>query len=591
MRISRVVTSNIFWLVSAVFACTSARAAPTLTNITVNPANPVISIGQRQDFTASGLFSDGSRHALGPTVTQVVGGDRHTCELLAGGAVQCWGDNSSGQLGDGTNTRQFKPVRVVGISTATALAGGRYHTCALLADGTVRCWGYNYYGGLGNGTTTNSNVPVVVSGLSDVTALAAGDAYTCALLNGGALKCWGFNLYGELGNGTTVAATTPVNVSGISTATAVATGYSHTCAVLAGGTAACWGSNFSGELGGGTTTPYSTNPLPVPVIGISTATALAAGANSTCAVLDGGALRCWGSNVFGQLGDGTMASSNTPVSVSGIDSAVSVSAGQFHACALLAGGGVQCWGSNYYGELGDGTTTASSVPVSVLDGATAISAVANHSFALLASGAALGWGENPDGQLNDGTTTSSSTPVLIRGTPGVDWTSSDPTVATVDAFGSALGLSPGNTTIAATTPGGVSGNSRLTVNGPSSNTADLSLTLTDAPDPVALNGILTYTLTVTNKGPDAAPKVRANDILPAGVTLLSVAPNRGTCNVRDLVKCSLGTLKPGASAKVVIKVRPTVAGLVRDYANAWSESDVVDPDQGNNKAVATSRVK
>ncbi|MCZ4618446.1 cutinase family protein, partial [Rhodococcus qingshengii] len=157
-------------------------------------------------------------------------------------------------LGDGTTTDRLTPVDVVGVSGATALSAGIEHSCAVVAGGTVKCWGSNEYGQLGDGTTTDRLTPVDVVGVPGATALSAGIEHSCAVVAGGTVKCWGSNEYGQLGDGTTTDRLTPVDVVGVSGATAVGAGAHHSCAVVAGGTVKCWGENMSGALGDGTTT-------------------------------------------------------------------------------------------------------------------------------------------------------------------------------------------------------------------------------------------------------------------------------------------------------------------------------------------------
>jgi len=331
--------------------------------------------------------------SAGPTGT--------TCALLSGGSVDCWGRASEGELGDGTNTGpdscvggevcSTTPVAVRGITDATYVSVGSQHTCALLSGGEVECWGFSEW--LGDGDVGSESCPTVdseecsttpkpVNGIVDATQIGTAGDQTCALLSNGHVDCWGSNVDGELGDGTTLNAEVPVAVSGITDATQITAGLFQTCALLSGGGVDCWGDNAYGELGIGTTTGPETcenevepcSKTSVPVSGLTHATQISSGGDHTCALLSGGSIDCWGQNEYGELGNGTntgpescytLFCSSRPMAVNGITAARQITAGDDQTCALLAEGGLDCWGYNGDGELGDGTTTDSDVPVSV----------------------------------------------------------------------------------------------------------------------------------------------------------------------------------------------------------------------------------
>ena len=258
-RMLRLVASGLcgFWLSLG----GQVTRAPALT---ITPADPVIAVGQTQQFTASDAI----------TPTAVSAGGQYTCVLLPDRTAQCAGRNQFGQLGNGTFDDSSVPVEVSGLTTATGLGTGDEFACALRGDGTVQCWGAGDSGQRGDGTfSLTSAVPVGVSGLTGAVAVSGGYEHACALRGDGTVQCWGRNVDGQLGDGTTANPSTgppgssvPVAVSGIRSADAITAGAYHTCALLADGTVQCWGRNHQGQLGDGTTTSSST---PVPVGGLT----------------------------------------------------------------------------------------------------------------------------------------------------------------------------------------------------------------------------------------------------------------------------------------------------------------------------------
>jgi alpha-tubulin suppressor-like RCC1 family protein len=354
-----------------------------------------------------------------PPATALAAGGDHACAVVNGGAVQCWGWPWDGELGngaliDGTNPLPTMPVAVSDIADATAVSAGDRHVCALRAGGTVSCWGYDGDGELGDGAHDNQAAPVAVAGLNDATAVSAGEGHTCAVRSGGALACWGYNSNGQLGDATHSDRATPTAVRGLSDVTAVSAGGAlSTCALRANRTVACWGTNHYGELGNGS---RRTSASPVAVRGLADAVAISSGADHTCALRAGGGVACWGYNGLGQLGNGTIRDSTVPVAVRGLGDAVAIATGDEHSCAVRATGAIVCWGYNGDGQLGVATKPTATAPVAVpgIAGATAVTAGYDHTCALLAGGAATCWGSNESAQFGDGTTTSSPAPKTGR---------------------------------------------------------------------------------------------------------------------------------------------------------------------------------
>ena len=262
---------------------------------------------------------------LAPIV--VSAGVGHTCALISGGTVECWGDNQDGDLGNGSTNGGSTPVRVSGVTNAIQVSSGYDGACALLSRGTIKCWGRNDFGELGvevrEGYGNESSTPVQISGITNAIQMSAGIEQTCM----------------------TKVTPTPVQVPVITNAIEVSAG-GGACALISGGKVECWPPGMIGS------TAKSTTPIQVP--GITNAIQISIG-GSPCALLSGGKIECWGPNNTGQLGNGTTKSHSTPVAVSNITDATQVAANTGFACALLTSRKVECWGDNWYGQLGNGT--------------------------------------------------------------------------------------------------------------------------------------------------------------------------------------------------------------------------------------------
>ena len=360
---------------------------------------------------------------VGPSylwVKSISAGQLHTCAVTKLDGVKCWGNNAVGQLGDDTKLTRTIPVDVYGLTSGVlSMSAGGLHTCAVTKTAGVRCWGINSNGQLGNGSMTQSLTPVLVTGTdtAPLSNIASGRAHTCAMTSASGVKCWGWNGYGQLGESTLVDRTTPTAVFGLASGVAsIEAGAIHTCAVLNTGGVQCWGDNGSGQIGNGGN-PSLEVMKPANVTSLSSGVlSVSAGDAHTCAVT-ASAVKCWGSNDKGQLGNGSTATSVTPVTVSVLSSGVkSVSAGGTQTCAITAANGAMCWGNNANGQLGNGSTATSSIPVDVTGLAVSVSSISagtDHTCAVTTEGATKCWGNNGNSRLGDGTVVQKNAPVDV----------------------------------------------------------------------------------------------------------------------------------------------------------------------------------
>lgn len=374
-------------------------------------------------------------------------GGVHSCALIEGGRIRCWGHNSGGQTGYGSNenigdNEHPKAAGDLPLPAAVDIDAGGAHTCALFEGGDVRCWGFNTSGQLGLGNSAEllawgddellEGLPEV-NLVSTVNEVEVGVVQTC-VRTAGQLRCWGAGAYGQLGLGNVMTIgddELPLDVPEAmlgSEPVNLAIGGSHGCAIMVGGELRCWGRNDSGQLGLGHTAHVGDNEHPVAVEPVdlippssprgTSVVDIGVGLVHSCALLSSGDVLCWGASLAGQLGQGNAIawgnnvgespSMLTPIQLGG--PAVALAVGYQHSCALLEGGDVRCWGNGETGQLGYGdeefvgltSVPADRDPVELGAPAVQLAAGGAHSCAVLEDWGVMCWGNNEFGQLGYG---------------------------------------------------------------------------------------------------------------------------------------------------------------------------------------------
>ena len=401
------------------------------------------------------------------------GGNDHSAALQSDGTLWAWGNNYSGQLGDGTTGNKYTPVQIGTATDWLTVSTGGAHTIAMKSDGTLWTWGSNAGGQLGNGTTTNQNAPVNSMGLavSDsvsptvmvsmpsatithntpvsytvtytdtsfanstltpamITLNTSGTARGQVMVTGtGATRT--VSIYNIAGNGTlgiSLSAGSAVDQAGNPAPAAgpsatftvddslplqpqLSAGGSHTAVIKSNGTLWTWGGNGNGQLGDGTTT---TRVSPVLVASPTPWALVSAGDAHTLAIKADGTLWAWGKNTSGQVGNGTTTDRLTPAQIGTGTTWIAVAAGASHSVALKSDGTLWGWGN---GSLVNGVSGSKSFPVQIGTATNWIAVAVGyyHSMALKSDGTLWGWGYNSSGQLGDGTTTDRSAPYPVSG--------------------------------------------------------------------------------------------------------------------------------------------------------------------------------
>ncbi len=379
----------------------------------LTPEFAAVSDSQSVDMQAINARALGALSEDGTRVVQVALGHTHSAAITSDGDLWMWGWNEAGQLGDGTTTDRFSPVKIMDDAASVAL--GNRHSAVIKADGTLWMWGCNMHGELGIGGNSFYNYPPVKV-MDGVMTVSAGFCHTAAIKSDGTLWIWGCGCFGQLGDGTDYPGHDfyqPTKI--MDDVSSVSLGVWNSAAIKTDGTLWAWGDNCDGQIGNGSETSVCNAPSKI-MDGVAS---VCFGGYESAAIKKDGSLWMWGANSKGWLcGDGVAGDHYTPVKVMDSVQLRSVAVGNGHSAIVKEDGSLWTWGSNSCGQLGDGTKTNRLQPVEIMEDVSSVSLgfsdeYSIYSAAIKKDGSLWMWGGNDRGQLGDGTTTDRRSPVRI----------------------------------------------------------------------------------------------------------------------------------------------------------------------------------